>query len=73
MMRERNLKTDGSTGFWRSGLAEEIVVILLWGSDERGAPDEKWVREWTRMGLREMQTYLKRQAQFDDYLRRTGR
>ena len=32
--------------------------------------DERWMAEWLQFGYLEMERYLKRQAQFDAYLRR---
>ena len=50
-------------------------MILLWGGDEerRVEPDAVWLEEWAEMGFHELTVYLARCAEFDDYLRRTGR
>jgi hypothetical protein len=31
--------------------------------------DEAWIREWVRMGLRSLESYLARHAEFDAYCR----
>lgn len=45
-------------------------VCACWSSNT-GITDERWLAEWVEFGIRELQTYLLKQARFSAYYERT--